>query len=80
MTTKVARSVSPVSGYSLGDAGHLRTHTRVHAVDIFGRSITRRVSLGTDWNTTLETARETVQKVRENNPGIEINADYRIAL
>lgn len=80
MADKVARRVYPVSDYSLGDAGQMRASTRVSAVDIFGRSITRRVSLGTDWNTSLDTARDTVQKVRENNPGIEINAEYRVSL
>lgn len=80
MSNKVAREDYFEHLQSNGSPGQLRTSTRVSVVDIFGRSITRKVSLGSDYNTSLGTAKDTVQKVRENNPGIEITAEYRVSL
>ena len=59
--------------------GVLRAYTRVNVTNIFGQHVSKRVSLGTDWNTTLETARDLVKKARESN-SVEIQAEYRINL
>jgi hypothetical protein len=83
MSTKVARPVSDdvfSTGTTGVGGGVLRAHTRIGIIDIFGRQINRRVSLGTDWNISLETAQNLVQAARVNNPDIEVSADFRINL
>ena len=60
--------------------GVMRAYTYVEMTDINGRSIRRRVSLGVDWNTELETARDTMERTRANNPSLRIEGDFRINL
>ena len=60
--------------------GVMRAYTYVEMTDINGRHIRRRVSLGVDWNTELETARDTIYSTRANNPGIRVEGDFRVNL
>lgn len=60
--------------------GILRAYTYVLATDINGNKIRRRVSLGTDWCTELETARDTVERVRDNNQSLRVEAEFKINL
>ena len=76
---KVAKPTKKVATERNKD-GYLKAHTLVHVTDIFGNDIARRVSLGTDWNTTLESARERINTAREKNPSIQIQAEFRINL
>lgn len=70
-----------VSGDTLRNSdGVMRAYTYVEATDIFGRMIRRRVSLGTDWNTELESARNTIERVRANNQGLVVCGDFRVNL
>ena len=61
-------------------AGVLRACTFVKIKDIFGNTAMRRISLGTAYSMSLETARGIVDKARESNPDTPIHADYRITL
>lgn len=60
--------------------GILRAYTYVMAVDINGNNIRRRVSLGTDFCTELETAKDTVERVRSNNQNMNVEAQLLINL
>lgn len=59
--------------------GVLRAWFYVEVTDINGSMVRRRVSLGNDYSTTLETARETVDRVRRSNQQM-VSADFRINL
>lgn len=60
--------------------GVLKAYTYINVVDIMGRSTRRRVSLGMDWNTPLETARDTMERTRANNPNLELHGEFKINL
>ena len=59
--------------------GVLRAWVYVEVTDINGCLMRKRVSLGNDYNTTLETARETVERVRRSNEQM-VSADFRVNL
>jgi len=60
--------------------GILRAWVYIWITDINGLKTRKRVSLGNDYNTTLDNARNTASNVRESNGGMEIMADFRINL
>ena len=60
--------------------GVLRAYTYVIATDIMGKRIRRRVSLGTDWCAELQSAKDTMERVRSNNRELEISGEFKINL
>lgn len=60
--------------------GILRAWVYVWVTDIYGCKTRKRVSLGNDYNTTLDNAREIADKAREHNQDIEVMADFRVNL
>lgn len=79
--TPMARTVRKVPKHEdiRNSDGVLRVYTRVNVVNIFGRDVSKRVSLGTDWNITLDTAREMVNQARAANSA-DIQAEFRVNL
>ena len=59
--------------------GMLKAYTRINVTDIFGRQVSRRVSLGTEFCIELQAARDMVEVARRNN-SVDIQAEYRINL
>lgn len=74
-----AADISPVSSYTR-DSGMLRAYTYVFVTDINGNTLRKRVSLGNDYNSSLEAAREVMQRTRANNKDTEVCGDFKISL
>lgn len=79
-------SLAPTFGHFMENdskpRGILRANIRVPIVDLNGHDTTRRVSLGVDYQTTMEEAREKVAAAREANRemGMRIDARFTIDL
>ena len=72
---------SAVTAQNVGNThGTMRAWVYVYVTDITGRSIRKRVSLGNDYNSTLESARDTMQRARAGNRELSVNGDFRISI
>ena len=60
--------------------GTLRVYTYVTVTDIHGNEIRRKVSLGTNWVTELEPARDTMERVRADNRNLQVFGEFKIKL
>jgi hypothetical protein len=60
--------------------GYLSAATNVEITDIFGRQITRRVSVGRVYGVGLNEARRMVENARTNNPGQNVRAKFTVSL
>jgi hypothetical protein len=78
--TVMRNHFEPVTEQSVRNTdGILRAWIYVEVTDINGCVNRKRVSLGNDYNTTLETARDTVERVRRSNQQM-VSADFRVNL
>lgn len=81
MATEVNYCAEPVMrDYPSTPNGVLSVGTYFMAVDVLGRSVRRRVSLGRVWGTDLESAKSMAVAVRNNNPEIDVRVNFSMEL
>lgn len=62
------------------DQGVLRAVTRVYLTDIFGKHVSRRISIGIMHSVNLVEARDHVAYARKSNPDMDIRAEFKVEL
>lgn len=60
--------------------GTVRAYTRVQITDLQGVTRMKRVSVGTDYHSDLDTARSLVDSARAANKDLHIEANYTVSL
>lgn len=66
--------------YPVVNHGTVRAYTRVQITDLQGVTRMKRVSIGTDYHSDLDTARSLVDSARRANEGLQVEANYSISL